>query len=109
MEHMILPPEGKLGIFLSGAFMMGLFICSLFFWKSWHKTRDRLFAAFAWAFLLMALERLPLLLIQMEDESKSIVHLLRLVGFSLILYAIAQKNRWFMPKKFFLRRHKEHA
>lgn len=91
--------EGKIGIFLSGAFMMGLLVCSLFFCRSWMKTRDRLFAMFSLSFFLMAMERIILLSYPPGDEARSYVHLLRLSASLLILYTIVDKNRFFQPRK----------
>jgi hypothetical protein len=42
--------------FLSGAVSMGFFIAAGFFFRFWRESRDRLFAFFATAFFLMALD-----------------------------------------------------
>ena len=43
--------------FISGAIAMGFAICAVFFLRSWARTRDYLFAAFALAFFLLALNQ----------------------------------------------------
>ena len=45
---------------ISGALAMGYFIAAMFFLKYWTAARDRLFALFATAFGLLALQRLAL-------------------------------------------------
>jgi hypothetical protein len=82
-----------LSAFLSGVYMMGLSIAGLIFLRLWKESAERLFCAFAIAFWLMALERIPLALFHQMKEPGSLVYLLRLAAFLLILEAIARKNR----------------
>ncbi len=79
--------------FMSGAIMMGCWVVGLFFMRFWKKTADRFFAYFAIAFWIIALERVCLVFIDVTDESRSWVYLMRLVAFLLILFAVADKNR----------------
>lgn len=78
--------------FLSGAFMMGLAVSAIVFLRSWREGGDSLFLFFALAFLLMAIERVPLALFHQMREPHSLVYLLRLVGFVFILWGIVHRN-----------------
>ncbi|HEX4797139.1 MAG TPA: DUF5985 family protein [Humisphaera sp.] len=83
----------NLDAFLLGVLVMACAASSLFFLRFWRRTRDRLFAIFATAFLLMG-ANWALLLCTHGDESRySGLYLLRLVAYLLILLGIADKNR----------------
>lgn len=76
----------------AGAIAMGYAVGALFFLRFWATTRDRLFLAFAGAFLLMSLNQgLPALL-QIPREEQSGFYLLRLGAFLLIIAAVVAKN-----------------
>jgi hypothetical protein len=79
--------------FSSGAVAMGYFVAGLFFLKFWSRTRDELFAAFAAAFGLLALEQLLLVSSGLPREEQTWFYLMRLVAFLLIIGAILRKNR----------------
>ncbi len=79
--------------FTSGAIMMGFAIGGLFFARFWSRTRDRLFGIFALAFFMMAAERWMLLMVDIADETRTWVYLVRLVAFTLIIMGIVVKNR----------------
>ncbi len=79
--------------FLHGAAAMGCLIAGLFFLRFWIETRDRLFMAFAFAFWMIAVERVVLGMIATATEWREYVYLLRLGAFCIILYGIVQKNR----------------
>ena len=79
--------------FSSGFIVMGYLVVGLFFLRFWRDTRDRLFAVFAVAFWLFALQRLLLALIDVQAEHEALFYLLRLVGFLLIIWAVVDKNR----------------
>jgi hypothetical protein len=81
------------GDVLAGAIVMGYAVCALFFLRFWRQTGDRLFLIFSLAFLLFALQRLALALTPTEEESRTGLYLVRLLGFVLILGAILDKNR----------------
>ncbi|HEX5221042.1 MAG TPA: DUF5985 family protein [Verrucomicrobiae bacterium] len=83
----------NLGQFLNGATLVGCWAIALFFLRFWVKTHDRLFIHFAFAFLLLGVERIALLLPNEESEYKSYVYLIRLAAFVVIAFAIFQKNR----------------
>lgn len=80
--------------FLSGAVMLAFWAIGVFFLKFWKKTRDRLFFYFATAFWMLAIERIALAILRdPTQEIHSFVYLIRLTAFSIILFAIADKNR----------------
>ena len=80
-------------VFLGGMLGTGYLVAALFFLRFWRDSRDRLFAIFGAAFLLLTLQRVLLALevSLMEDQVWSYV--IRLLAFLLILWAIVDKNR----------------
>lgn len=79
--------------FISGAFMFASAAAALFFYQFWRKSRDRLFAILAVAFLLIAVERTVLAFVSVELEGRHLIFVARLVAFVLIILAILDKNR----------------
>ena len=85
--------------FLSGAVMLGCLACGFFFCRFWQKTRDSLFAVFAVAFWILAVERVFLLATvnvlnpSGTHELRGYVYWFRFVAFMLIIIAIIMKNR----------------
>jgi L-asparagine transporter-like permease len=78
--------------FLSGAITTGFLVSAGFFMRFWRKTADRLFLAFALAFLLLALNQALAQWFGAADERLGYTYLLRVLGFVLILAAIIDKN-----------------
>jgi hypothetical protein len=78
--------------FLLGLIVMGCLVAGLFFLRFWRKTRDRLFAVFAAAFWLLALNWTLVVLVSGE-EVRPALYAIRLLAFVLILLGIADKNR----------------
>jgi hypothetical protein len=78
--------------FLSGAVTFGFLIAGLFFLRFWRRTRDRLFLAFATAFMLLALNQALAQWLGAADERVGYTYVLRVIGFLLILAAIVDKN-----------------
>jgi len=78
--------------FLSGAITMGFLVSAGFFMRFWRITADRLFLAFALAFLLLALNQALAQWLGAADERLGYTYLLRVLGFVLILAAIIDKN-----------------
>lgn len=78
--------------FLSGAVTFGYLVAALFFARFWKKTGDRLFIAFAVAFVLLALNQALAQWLGAADERVGYTYLLRVLGFALILAAIVDKN-----------------
>ena len=79
--------------FLSGAVAFGFLTCGLFFLRFWRRTRDPLFMAFAIAFALLGIGQGLQTLANIPTESRGAIFLYRLVAFSVIILAIAIKNR----------------
>lgn len=79
--------------FLSGAVAFGFLVIGLFFLRFWDKLRDPLFFWFAFAFWLLGLGQAILALAGVPVEERSSVYLIRLLAFSLIIFAIFRKNR----------------
>lgn len=78
--------------FLAGAAALGYAVAAVFFLRFWRKTADRLFLAFAAAFVLFALNQALASLLTVVLEPSSLIYALRVLGFLLILVAIVDKN-----------------
>lgn len=78
--------------YLSGAVTLGFLVSAGFFFRFWRKTADRLFLAFAAAFVLFALNQLLGAALVVRTEPSSLIYVLRVLGFILILAAIVDKN-----------------
>ncbi len=79
--------------FVRGALWLACWVASLFFWRYWRATRDRLFVFFSLAFLVLGLHWLAVGLALLPDAPRHEVYLLRLVAFLLIAVGIVDKNR----------------
>lgn len=75
-----------------GAVIMAATTVGLFFFRFWRQTRDRLFAMFALAFWVLAVNWLALAVVG-TSELRPMLYAVRLVAFSLIIVAIVDKNR----------------
>ena len=78
--------------FLSGAVTLGYLVAAAFFFSFWRKTADRLFLAFAAAFVLFALNQGLAAGLTVVLEPASLIYGLRVLGFIIILAAIVDKN-----------------
>jgi hypothetical protein len=78
--------------FMSGLITMGFLVAAGFFARFWRQTEDRLFLAFAIAFVLLALNQALAQWLGAADERVGYTYLLRVLGFILILLAIIDKN-----------------
>jgi hypothetical protein len=76
-------------LFIAGVLSMGYAVASVCFARFWRQTGDRLFAWFAGAFALLAVQRVAVSLAPTSDAP----FLLRLAAFLVIIIAIADKNR----------------
>lgn len=76
---------------LAGAIMVSAWAISVFFFRFWRKTGDRLFGFFSAAFLLLGFERVSIALV--SGELHGLVYLVRFCAFLLIIFAIIEKNR----------------
>jgi uncharacterized membrane protein HdeD (DUF308 family) len=79
--------------FLGGALAMGNLVAALFFLKFWRQSRDRLFAIFGAAFLVLAVQRVALAVSLQNEWDTTWAYALRLGAFVLLLGAIVDKNR----------------
>lgn len=86
-------PLTNMGAFLVGAIMMASFVIGLFFIKFYWRTKDRLLLLFGNAFILLGVERILLMGVPQEFESRSFIYVIRLVAFSMIIIGIVLKNR----------------
>lgn len=87
---MSVPPSVML--FTAGAMTAGFAIAGLFFLRFWARTRDTLFAAFAVAFWLMALNQAVAGFSRHAQEENSAAYLLRLAAFLIIIIAVLSKS-----------------
>ena len=78
--------------FITGALTCGFLVAAVFFVKFWRRTGDALFASFAGAFVLMAVNQAAPLAFDIPDERVAPVYLLRLAAFVLIIFAVLRKN-----------------
>jgi hypothetical protein len=78
--------------FVAGVIAAGYFVAGVFFLRFWTRTRERLFAIFAWAFWLLAANQALVALGGIPREEQSWIYLLRLAGFALIIVGIIAKN-----------------
>ena len=78
---------------IAGALAAGYTVAGLFFAKFWSRTRDRLFAIFAVAFWLLAIQRIATVVSARWLEDTTPLYVLRLAAFLLILIAVIDKNR----------------
>ena len=81
-----------MNLILLGAIVMANLTVSAFFLSFWRSTRDRFFLFFSAAFLIEACGRLALGIFEYPTETQPLIYLSRLVAFSLILFAIIDKN-----------------
>jgi drug/metabolite transporter superfamily protein YnfA len=78
---------------VDGATAMACCAIALFFLRFWRETHDRLFAIFALAFAIFAVNRVILTTLSEEAEGRVAVYAARFVAFALIALAILDKNR----------------
>jgi hypothetical protein len=79
--------------FLLGVIVTSSIVAAGFFFRFWRRTGDRLFFAFAAAFLIEGLNRLAFLFIETPNEGSPAIYLVRLLAFLIIFMAIIAKNR----------------
>jgi hypothetical protein len=78
--------------FLSGAVTVGYIVAAAFFLSFWRKTADRLFLAFAAAFVLFAVNQGLGFALTVVSEPTNLVYVLRILGFLIIIAAVVDKN-----------------
>jgi Family of unknown function (DUF5985) len=79
--------------FCWGMLTMASLVAALFFLRYWRVSGDRLFAFFAVAFAILAVNWLALAAIAPAVEAGHFVYLIRLVAFVIIIVGIIDKNR----------------
>jgi hypothetical protein len=79
--------------FLAGIATCGSWGVAVFFFRFWTDTRDRFFALFATAFVVLSINWLLLAVLHPSNESRPFFYLLRLAAFGLIILAVVDKNR----------------
>ena len=84
--------------FLNGAITFGFLVAAVFFLRFWRRSAERLFAMFAAAFFVLAVERVILTVVNPENEFRPYVYIVRLMAFVLIIIAIVDKNRGTKPR-----------
>lgn len=82
-----------MNLFFWGATASACWAVGLIFLRSWKFTGDRFFALFGAAFWILALHWIALALVGAVDETRHYFYAVRLVGFLLVLFAIADKNK----------------
>lgn len=87
-----------MGDFVSGVIAMGSLIAALYFARFWKETRDRLFAFFAFAFLILGVQRVLVVASNQPTEDLILLYGMRLLAFILILVAIIDKNSVRTPR-----------
>jgi uncharacterized membrane protein HdeD (DUF308 family) len=83
--------------FILGATAVAAMVAGLFFLRFWRVTRDRFFIFFAVSFGIEGVDRAVLGLSTRSEETEPFIYLARLLAFTLILVAIADKNRKWSP------------
>lgn len=78
---------------LVGAIAMASLVIGLFFLRFWRSTKDRFFLYFALSFFLQGFNRILAALTSMQAEDTPVFYAIRLVAYSLILFAVLGKNR----------------
>ena len=78
--------------FVSGLITMGYVIAGVFFLRFWRRTRDALFAVFAAAFWLFALNQALVALLGVTGDERGWIYLVRLAAFILIIVGVLKKN-----------------
>ncbi len=84
--------DWSLNPFISGAFVMACATVALFYGRYWIRTRDRLFAILAVAFVMLAIERFVLGFVPAQMEGRHLIFLLRLAAYATIIVGVVDKN-----------------
>lgn len=83
---------------VAGALSAGYTVAALFFARFWRDTRERLFAFFAVAFVLLAAQRMALVLAADDRGLHTALYGVRLAAFLMILFAVIDKNLAAQPR-----------
>ncbi len=85
--------DETLQAFLRGALSMACVVVGFFFRKYWKETGDRLFGFFLLAFWLLAAHWTALTIVDVPQETRHYLFVLRLAAFLSLLAGILDKNR----------------
>lgn len=77
---------------MAGAIAMGSIVIALFFARFWRSSGDRFFLYFALSFLIEGFHRIYSSVGTPDSEDSPLHYLVRLLAYSLILWAILEKN-----------------
>lgn len=77
---------------VAGGLSAGFLILAAFFLRFWGRTRERLFLAFSAAFALMSLNQALPVILNVPQEERGGIYLIRLAAFLLIIVAVIGKN-----------------
>jgi hypothetical protein len=79
--------------FLVGVIATASLASGVFFLRFWRDTHDKLFLAFALAFLIEGLNRATVLFIDHPNEGTPRIYIVRCIAFLIIIAGIVNKNR----------------
>jgi hypothetical protein len=79
--------------FLDGASCLACAAVAMVLLRFWRLSGDRLLLLFGLAFVVLAVNRIGLAVLDDDSEAGTFVYLARAVAFGLILAAIVDKNR----------------
>lgn len=79
-------------LFMLGVSAAASFTAMLFFLRFWKDTRDSLFAAFAFFFLVEGVDRVVLSTMKHPNEGSPWIYVARLIALLVLLGAILRKN-----------------
>jgi hypothetical protein len=77
---------------VAGGLAVGFLVVAAFFLRFWGRTRERLFLAFSAAFALMAVNQALPVILNIPQEERGGIYLIRLLAFLLIIVAVVGKN-----------------
>jgi hypothetical protein len=77
---------------LAGANIALYLVAALLLLRFYRKTGDRLFAFFSLAFLVLGINAIIFQTIDTTNEARTFLYAVRAVAFSVIIYAIVDKN-----------------
>ena len=77
---------------VAGGLAAGFLVLAAFFLRFWGRTRDGLFLAFSAAFALMSANQALPVILNIPQEERGGIYLIRLAAFLLIIVAVVGKN-----------------
>lgn len=86
------PLAPTISAFMAGVLVAGCLVAALFFLRFWKRTGDGLFACFAFAFALLAINQGLPTFMGVINEDYAGIYLFRLAAFLVIIFGIWRKN-----------------